>query len=84
MAESNGSVGRFERMEAKLDLVLADLGNFKVDVVTRLTRLETAAGQAVQQDQSQASARSFRWMKIGIGVTFVIGMVGLGLRLVGL
>ncbi len=79
----NGSTGRFERMEAKLDVLLVDLGTFKVDVVQRLTRLETAQGANAEQDRSEASEKSFRWMKIGIACSFALGLATLIIRING-
>ena len=84
---NGGSAGRFLRIEQKLDRLVESLEDFRVDTVTRLTRLETQASAsekfAASQQTTILSARSFRWVKVGIASSFIVGAAGLLLRIFG-
>ncbi len=79
----NGSTGRFERMEAKLDILITDLNSFKLDAVQRLTRLETASGTAADVQQTQATKSNLFWIKFGTVAAGIIGLASLALKIFG-
>lgn len=81
MTETNGSSGRFERMEAKLDILISDLNSFKLDAVTRLTRLETAQGESAEVKRDKATASNLFWIKVGTVAAILLGGGGFLLRL---
>jgi hypothetical protein len=81
---SNGSSGRFNRMETKLDLLADDLNKFRVDVITRLANLEATAKAREVNEAQRVSKSSYKWMKFGVGATFIVGAITLALRLAGI
>ena len=80
----NGSSGRFNRMEAKLDLLVDDLNKFRVDVISRLVNLEATAKVRESNEAQRVSRSSYKWMKFGVGATFIVGAITLALRLAGI
>lgn len=68
MTDGNGasSAGRFERIEAKLDKLIDDNSGFRLDVVQRLTRLETTTAEARSKlETAAADARD----KLGVSAS---------------
>lgn len=67
--------------------VRQELADFRVDTVTRLTALETAAkvssGYAQEQATGVQAERNLRWMKIGIALSFAVGIASAALRIFG-
>jgi len=72
--ESKPSEGRFIRIEAAIDKLVDDVAEFRVDVATRLTRLETVAVTADKVQVTKVSDRTYFWMRVGIVASIFIGI----------
>lgn len=78
------SEGRFARIEYKLDGLIDDFADFRVDVTGRLVRLETTPVLKEREAAVRVSDRSYFWMKVGIAASTTIGVVGLVSRFIRL
>lgn len=81
MENGNGSAGRFLRIETKLDRLSDVVTEHHVDVVSRLTIIETTAREAdkiaVAAAKREYKTHYLAWLKVSVIATFVISLIGL-------
>jgi hypothetical protein len=67
-------VERGEAIEGKLDDLISDFGDFRVDVERRFGRLEVSRETGELFRTNQISRRSFNWMRAGVLVSIAVGL----------
>lgn len=74
---TNGSQGRFARIEKKLDDIMEDV----TDIRVRIAILETKGSDSAAYEGKRVSEKSYKWMLVGIGAALASGPITLLLRL---